>query len=201
MAGWRNLHRHAKEALAFRSLLNNFAIAISVGLQWRAGGIVEAFTFTRFRAGGSLIGNDSIKAPQRAGLHLPRTGRCRILGAPDLAHVGRGPTRISAGCDGGAQKWRSPRLLRRLICAAHQIALVKGGAAQRCWRKTSIPSGMFARHDMALAESWICPKSARGGGQPTPSARGGELGSAWKSARRRPGYPRGTRSGGAAEGL
>ena len=39
-----------KEGAAFRSLMNNFAIAISVGLQYGVplDEFVEAFTFTRF---------------------------------------------------------------------------------------------------------------------------------------------------------
>ena len=52
-----------KEGAAFRSLMNNFAIAISLGLQY---GVpleeyVEAFTFTRFEPAGFVHGNDAIK--------------------------------------------------------------------------------------------------------------------------------------------
>ena len=49
-----------KEGAAFRSLMNNFAIAISLGLQY---GVpleeyVDAFTFTRFEPAGFVQGND-----------------------------------------------------------------------------------------------------------------------------------------------
>ena len=52
-----------KEGAAFRSLMNNFAIAVSIGLQY---GVpleeyVEAFTFTRFEPQGIVQGNDAIK--------------------------------------------------------------------------------------------------------------------------------------------
>ena len=52
-----------KEGAAFRSLMNNFAIAVSIGLQY---GVpleeyVEAFTFTRFEPSGMVRGNDTIK--------------------------------------------------------------------------------------------------------------------------------------------
>src|SRR5690606_12191914 len=52
-----------KEGAAFRSLMNNFAIAISLGLQY---GVpleeyVDAFTFTRFEPAGLVQGNDTIK--------------------------------------------------------------------------------------------------------------------------------------------
>ena len=52
-----------KEGAAFRSLMNNFAIAISIGLQY---GVpleeyVEAFTFTKFEPSGPVSGNQEIK--------------------------------------------------------------------------------------------------------------------------------------------
>jgi ribonucleoside-diphosphate reductase alpha chain len=52
-----------KEGAAFRSLMNNFAIAISIGLQYGVPleEFVEAFTFTRFEPSGRSKGNDSIK--------------------------------------------------------------------------------------------------------------------------------------------
>ena len=52
-----------KEGAAFRSLMNNFAIAISIALQYGVPleEFVEAFTFTRFEPSGVVEGNDSIK--------------------------------------------------------------------------------------------------------------------------------------------
>ncbi|MFY9599883.1 MAG: vitamin B12-dependent ribonucleotide reductase, partial [Pseudolabrys sp.] len=52
-----------KEGAALRSIINNFAIAVSLGLQY---GVpleeyVDAFTFTRFEPQGPVQGNDSIK--------------------------------------------------------------------------------------------------------------------------------------------
>ena len=54
-----------KEGAAFRSLMNNFAIAISIGLQYGVPleEFVDAFTFTRFEPAGVVTGNDSIKTP------------------------------------------------------------------------------------------------------------------------------------------
>ena len=51
-----------KEGAAFRSLMNNFAISISIGLQY---GVpleeyVDAYLFTRFEPAGEVDGNDSI---------------------------------------------------------------------------------------------------------------------------------------------
>ena len=52
-----------KEGAAFRSILNSFAIAVSLGLQY---GVpleeyVDAFTFTRFEPNGMVQGHDYIK--------------------------------------------------------------------------------------------------------------------------------------------
>ena len=53
-----------KEGAAFRSLMNNFAIAISIGLQYGVplDEFVEAFAFTRFEPAGAVTGNDSIRS-------------------------------------------------------------------------------------------------------------------------------------------
>ena len=52
-----------KEGAAFRSLMNNFAIAISIGLQYGVPleEFVEAFTFTKFEPSGRVTGNQEIK--------------------------------------------------------------------------------------------------------------------------------------------
>ena len=52
-----------KEGAAFRSLMNNFAIAISLGLQYGVPleEFVDAFVFTRFEPAGPVQGNDTIK--------------------------------------------------------------------------------------------------------------------------------------------
>ena len=52
-----------KEGAAFRSLMNNFAISISIGLQYGVPleEFVEAFTFTRFEPSGKVEGNAEIK--------------------------------------------------------------------------------------------------------------------------------------------
>ena len=52
-----------KEGAAFRSLMNCFAIAISLGLQHGVplDEFVDAFVFTRFEPGGMVSGNPHIK--------------------------------------------------------------------------------------------------------------------------------------------
>ena len=52
-----------KEGAGFRAMMNNFAIAVSVGLQYGVPleEFVEAFTFTRFEPAGMVQGNETIK--------------------------------------------------------------------------------------------------------------------------------------------
>jgi ribonucleoside-diphosphate reductase alpha chain len=78
-----------KEGAAFRSLMNNFAIAISIGLQY---GVpleeyVEAFTFTRFEPSGIVEGNDTIKMATSILDYIFRELAVSYLGRNDLAHV------------------------------------------------------------------------------------------------------------------
>jgi ribonucleoside-diphosphate reductase alpha chain len=78
-----------KEGAAFRSLMNNFAIAISIGLQY---GVpleeyVEAFTFTRFEPAGMVEGNDTIKMATSILDYMFRELAVSYLGRNDLAHV------------------------------------------------------------------------------------------------------------------
>lgn len=78
-----------KEGAAFRSLMNSFAMAISIGLQY---GVpleeyVEAFTFTRFEPAGMVTGNDAIKMATSILDYLFRELAISYLGRTDLAHV------------------------------------------------------------------------------------------------------------------
>ena len=78
-----------KEGAAFRSLMNNFAIAVSIGLQY---GVpleeyVEAFTFTRFEPSGMVRGNDTIKMATSILDYIFRELAVSYMGRNDLAHV------------------------------------------------------------------------------------------------------------------
>ncbi|MFP1631265.1 vitamin B12-dependent ribonucleotide reductase [Zhengella sp. ZM62] len=78
-----------KEGAAFRAMMNNFAIAISLGLQY---GVpleeyVEAFTFTKFEPAGMVIGNDAIKNATSILDYTFRELAVSYLGRHDLAHV------------------------------------------------------------------------------------------------------------------
>ena len=78
-----------KEGAAFRAMMNNFAIAISLGLQY---GVpleeyVEAFTFTKFEPAGMVQGNDAIKNATSIMDYVFRELAISYLGRHDLAHV------------------------------------------------------------------------------------------------------------------
>ena len=78
-----------KEGAAFRSLMNNFAIAISIALQYGVPleEFVEAFTFTRFEPSGAVEGNDAIKMSTSVVDYIFRELAVSYLARDDLAHV------------------------------------------------------------------------------------------------------------------
>lgn len=98
-----------KEGAAFRAMMNNFAIAVSLGLQY---GVpleeyVEAFTFTRFEPSGFVQGNQSIKNATSILDYVFRELAISYLGRHDLAHVD--PSEIGHDVmGGGVEQGRMP---------------------------------------------------------------------------------------------
>ncbi len=89
-----------KEGAAFRAMMNNFAIAISLGLQYGVplDEYVEAFTFTRFEPAGMVMGNDRIKNATSILDYVFRELAVSYLDRDDLAHVNPdSPTALSKG--------------------------------------------------------------------------------------------------------
>ncbi|GBD91832.1 vitamin B12-dependent ribonucleotide reductase [bacterium BMS3Abin04] len=80
-----------KEGAAFRSLLNSFAIAISLGLQHGVPleEFVDAFVFTKFEPSGIVSGNNRIKMATSVIDYIFRELAVSYLGRDDLAHVSR----------------------------------------------------------------------------------------------------------------
>jgi len=78
-----------KEGAAFRSLMNNFAIAISIGLQYGVPleEFVEAFTFTRFEPSGPVEGNEVIKMATSILDYVFRELAVSYLSRNDLGHA------------------------------------------------------------------------------------------------------------------
>jgi len=87
-----------KEGAAFRSLMNSFAIAISLGLQHGVPleEFVEAFIFTRFEPNGMVSGNDTIKMSTSIIDYIFRELAISYLGRNELAHVNSDELQASA---------------------------------------------------------------------------------------------------------
>jgi ribonucleoside-diphosphate reductase alpha chain len=101
--------------------MNNFAIAVSVGLQYGVPleEFVEAFTFTRFEPAGMVQGNDSIKNATSILDYIFRELAVSYLDRTDLAHVK--PTGESFDDLGRGEEERA---------AAGNVARVDGERAQ-----------------------------------------------------------------------
>ena len=78
-----------KEGAGFRAMMNNFAIAVSVGLQYGVPleEFVDAFTFTRFEPAGIVHGNETIKNATSILDYIFRELAVSYLDRTDLAHV------------------------------------------------------------------------------------------------------------------
>jgi ribonucleoside-diphosphate reductase alpha chain len=124
-----------KEGTALRALLNNFAIAISVGLQY---GVpleeyVDAFTFTRFEPAGMVQGNEAIKNATSILDYIFRELAVSYLGRHDLAHVnpddiGRTPLGAEPRPQPGAEQIVSRGLVRGKV--HERLKVVEGNAGR-----------------------------------------------------------------------
>jgi ribonucleoside-diphosphate reductase alpha chain len=78
-----------KEGAAFRSLMNCFAMAVSVGLQYGVPleTFVEQFTFTRFEPQGMVEGHDNVRMATSIIDYVFRVLAIEYLHRYDLAHV------------------------------------------------------------------------------------------------------------------
>lgn len=102
-----------KEGAAFRSLMNNFAISISIGLQY---GVpleeyVDAFLFTRFEPAGEVKGNETIRHATSILDYIFRELAVSYLGRGDLAQVDP----FDARGDGLSKKANDAESAARLI--------------------------------------------------------------------------------------
>ena len=78
-----------KEGAAFRSIMNCFAIAVSMGLQYGVPleDLVDQFTFTRFEPQGRVDGHENIRACTSVVDYVFRTLGLEYLNRTDLAHI------------------------------------------------------------------------------------------------------------------
>ncbi|MCC6304840.1 MAG: vitamin B12-dependent ribonucleotide reductase [Rhodobacteraceae bacterium] len=100
-----------KEGAGFRAMMNNFAIAVSMGLQYGVPleEFVDAFTFTRFEPSGLVQGNEAIKNATSILDYVFRELAVSYLDRTDLAHVQPQGARFDELGQGEGEGRRSPR--------------------------------------------------------------------------------------------
>ena len=168
-----------KEGAAFRSLMNNFAIAISLGLQY---GVpleeyVDAFTFTRFEPAGFVQGNDFIKNATSILDYVFRELAISYLQRHDLAHVNPGDVGTTAiGGEPASPAGPPPEaavshglVRRRLALADRGPGASPGGTPSGFGASGSGPSGAPAGSGGATSSARpreSLPSTAIGGGDP-----------------------------------
>ncbi len=120
-----------KEGAAFRSLMNNLAIAISIGLQYGVPleEFVESFTFTRFEPSGIVEGNEAIKMATSILDYIFRELAISYLDRGDLAHVQPGDLMPDTVGKGEAES----NLIRRAASngfVRNKLTVLDGGAGR-----------------------------------------------------------------------
>jgi ribonucleoside-diphosphate reductase alpha chain len=125
-----------KEGAALRSLLNNFAIAISLGLQY---GVpleeyVDAFTYTRFEPSGDEQGNDQIKHATSILDYVFRELAVSYQGRTDLAETEAPDGAFDAlgkGVEEGKADPASRFVSKGLTRSRDTLRAISGGAEAR----------------------------------------------------------------------
>jgi ribonucleoside-diphosphate reductase alpha chain len=105
-----------KEGAAFRSLMNNFAVSISIGLQYGVplDEFVDAFVFTRFEPAGPVTGNDSVKSATSILDYVFRELGVSYLGRDDLANADPGELNADGLGRGKADDDGAPMVAREV---------------------------------------------------------------------------------------
>ncbi|HUF56713.1 MAG TPA: vitamin B12-dependent ribonucleotide reductase, partial [Thermohalobaculum sp.] len=160
-----------KEGAAFRAMMNNFAIAVSVGLQYGVPleEFVDAFTFTRFEPAGLVQGNDSIKNATSILDYVFRELAVSYLDRDDLAHVEPGGERWDS-LGGGVDEGRRAVAETDEEVADGAIQVIKQLSSQGYLRRR-LPSGLVVLNGGGGVSS-----SAMGGAPATVAAAVGEVG-------------------------
>ncbi len=151
-----------KEGAAFRAMMNNFAISISLGLQY---GVpleeyIDAFTFTKFEPAGIVMGNDAIKNATSILDYIFRELAISYAGRHDLGHVDTSDfktTALGKGVEeGNAQvvstglvRGSKPTLVQNTGGSGDPSSSAKSSGSSTVAKVTAIASGSAA---IAIAE-------------------------------------------------
>ncbi|MEM7739489.1 MAG: adenosylcobalamin-dependent ribonucleoside-diphosphate reductase [Pseudomonadota bacterium] len=127
-----------KEGAAFRSLMNNFAIAISLGLQYGVPleEFVDAYLFTRFEPAGPVQGNDRIKNGTSILDYIFRELAISYLGRSDLGHVpdGDGTFDLGSGVQAEGVREEAQRFISKGLTRSStmdNLVVLRGGDFDR----------------------------------------------------------------------
>jgi ribonucleoside-diphosphate reductase alpha chain len=168
-----------KEGAALRSIINNFAIAISLGLQYGVplDEYVDAFTFTRFEPSGPVQGNDSIKFATSIVDYVFRELAVSYLSRFDLAQVEPSETAFDALGKGVAEgklpAQPASRYVSRGLTRSRTDKLVVMPGGDRTW-SGGTGSGSGGGGDRGGSErASAASSSTAGGGAANEAGRGG----------------------------
>jgi ribonucleoside-diphosphate reductase alpha chain len=142
-----------KEGAAFRSLMNSFAIAVSIGLQYGVPleEFVEAFAYTRFEPSGPVQGNDTVKMASSVLDYIFRELAISYLDRVDLAHVD--PTNLQPDSLSDGEKEKKLKrddgdAIARIASSGFvrgNLRLLQGGGTDAGQKETS-PPAIHSRH-------------------------------------------------------
>ncbi len=151
-----------KEGAAYRSLMNCFSIAVSLGMQY---GVpleeyVDAFTFTKFEPNGIVTGHDNLKMATSVIDYVFRDLACKYLGRHDLVHVK--PTDLEGDKISGESGNEEPLL--EMIEKTEKITHADGRVStQKVYSKQANSEMLSQAHKMSEArmkgyEGESCPE-------------------------------------------
>ncbi|MCW8822454.1 MAG: vitamin B12-dependent ribonucleotide reductase, partial [Ignavibacteriaceae bacterium] len=138
-----DMHR---EGAAFRSLLNCFAISISLGLQHGVPleEFADAFVFTRFEPSGIVTGNEKIKMATSVIDYIFRELAVTYLNRYDLAHIE--PEEIKAKASAGiVKKFAEPDFVSEELVSERLVELDKDDIDSYPSEKLNNPSTHLKR--------------------------------------------------------
>jgi ribonucleoside-diphosphate reductase alpha chain len=165
-----DMHR---EGASFRSLINCFAISISLGLQHGVPleEFTDAFVFTRFEPSGIVTGNDKIKMATSVIDYIFRELAVTYLGRNDLSHVDTDEI-TSKASRGIVKKLSEPEFESEEIISERLVELDKDNPEKYSFapgtkvtatkeRKTQTVNNMTTKVKQAIENGYtgdICPE-------------------------------------------
>ncbi|MBI2394854.1 MAG: vitamin B12-dependent ribonucleotide reductase [Deltaproteobacteria bacterium] len=148
-----------KEGAAFRSMMNCFAMAVSVGLQY---GVpletyVEQFTFTRFEPQGNVEGHPNIKMATSIVDYIFRVLGVEYLQRYDLCHVKPAPAKTEdPGEHGASDATPSPSSIAPTSLAYTPQALAKASIEAEGTSPTHAAGSLDAQLEEMMGDAPVC---------------------------------------------